>query len=92
MKEQAHSLVGLNEKLDEAAAQAQQADAALGTFMRSMSTEIRTPLHSIIGFAEIINRELFGPVGNERYREYAELIHRSGHHLLSLVIDRKSVV
>lgn len=86
MKEQAHSLVGLNEKLDEAAAQAQQADAVLSTFMRSMSTEIRTPLHSIIGFAEMISRQLFGPVGDDRYREYAELIHLSGHHLLSLVM------
>ncbi len=52
-----------------------------------MSHELRTPLNAIIGFSEALERELFGPVGNPRYREYAEDIHDSGVHLLGLIND-----
>lgn len=56
-------------------------------FLANMSHELRTPLNSIIGFSELISTENFGPVGNERYREYAGDIFRSGRHLLSLIND-----
>src|SRR3546814_17393225 len=49
--------------------------------------ELRTPLNAIIGFSEIIKDQLFGPMGNQRYREYAIDIHDSGTHLLSLIND-----
>src|SRR5215468_653304 len=52
-----------------------------------MSHELRTPLNAIIGFSDIIRRELFGPIGSMRYREYAQLIHESGGHLLDLIND-----
>jgi two-component system cell cycle sensor histidine kinase PleC len=52
-----------------------------------MSHELRTPLNAILGFSEIISQECFGPVGSERYRDYAGDIHSSGAHLLSLIND-----
>jgi two-component system cell cycle sensor histidine kinase PleC len=52
-----------------------------------MSHELRTPLNAILGFSEIISQECFGPVGSERYRDYAGDIHTSGAHLLSLIND-----
>jgi two-component system cell cycle sensor histidine kinase PleC len=36
-----------------------------------MSHELRTPLNAILGFSEIIAQECFGPVGSQRYRDYA---------------------
>jgi signal transduction histidine kinase len=56
-------------------------------FLTSTSHELRTPLNAILGFSEIIAKEIYGPLQNERYREYAELIHSSGAHVLSLVND-----
>jgi len=52
-----------------------------------MSHELRTPLNAILGFSEIIAQECFGPVGSQRYKEYAGDIHSSGAHLLSLIND-----
>ncbi|HWF64084.1 MAG TPA: HAMP domain-containing sensor histidine kinase, partial [Rhizomicrobium sp.] len=53
----------------------------------STSHELRTPLNAILGFSEIMAAETFGPLGNERYREYARIIHDSGAHLLGLIND-----
>ena len=52
-----------------------------------MSHELRTPLNAIIGFSEIMNGEVFGPLGNEQYKEYIGDIHESGTHLLSIIND-----
>jgi signal transduction histidine kinase len=54
-------------------------------FLASMSHELRTPLNAIIGFSEILKDEILGPIGSERYRDYAASIHRSGAYLLGLV-------
>ena len=64
---------------------AESANKAKTQFLANMSHELRTPLNAIIGFSEILDRELFGRIGEERYREYAHLIHESGEHLLSVV-------
>lgn len=56
-------------------------------FFASMSHELRTPLNAIIGFAELMTHRLHGGLGSPRYEEYAEDIHKSGHHLLQLVND-----
>ncbi|MFQ5625991.1 MAG: PAS domain-containing sensor histidine kinase, partial [Methyloligellaceae bacterium] len=61
------------------------ANKAKTQFLANMSHELRTPLNAIIGFSEILDRELYGRIGEERYREYAHLIHESGDHLLSVV-------
>jgi signal transduction histidine kinase len=52
-----------------------------------MSHELRTPLNAVLGFSEIIAGEMFGPVGEDRYREYAGLINSAGSHLLDLIGD-----
>ncbi len=60
-------------------------DESKRSFLRMVSHELRTPLNSIIGFSEIISRELYGPVSEPRYREHAEIIRDSGLKLLRLV-------
>jgi signal transduction histidine kinase len=60
-------------------------DAQKQSFLRMVSHELRTPLNSIIGFSEIISRELCGPLGNPQYREYADHVRQSGLKLLRLV-------
>ena len=67
--------------------QAETANAQKSDFLAKISHEIRTPLNAIIGFSEVMMEERFGPVGNERYREYLRDIHASGGHVLSLVND-----
>jgi signal transduction histidine kinase len=52
-----------------------------------MSHELRTPLNAIIGFSELMHGQLYGPLGDARYREYSGLIQGAGHHLLSLIND-----
>ena len=52
-----------------------------------MSHELRTPLNAIIGFSETMMHEMFGPIGNGRYKEYSKDINEAGSHLLSLVND-----
>src|SRR3546814_6556106 len=68
--------------------EAERANHAKSAFLANMSHELRTPLNAIIGFSELMEQGLFGPLGNPQYREYAEDIRRSASHLLS--IDRKS--
>jgi two-component system cell cycle sensor histidine kinase PleC len=50
-----------------------------------MSHELRTPLNAVLGFSEILEKELFGPLGDARYREFASDIHNSGKHLLEVI-------
>jgi signal transduction histidine kinase len=56
-------------------------------FLAKVSHEVRTPLNSIIGFAELMLQERFGPIGNKRYSGYVEDIHHSGLYALSLLND-----
>jgi cell cycle sensor histidine kinase DivJ len=67
--------------------EAESANRAKTQFLANMSHELRTPLNAVIGFSEILNRELFGALGEQRYRDYARLIHESGEHLLHVVND-----
>jgi signal transduction histidine kinase len=67
--------------------EAQNAAAAKADFLAKVSHDIRTPLNSMIGFAEVIMGERFGPVGNERYREYLKDMHEAGTQIVSLLND-----
>jgi cell cycle sensor histidine kinase DivJ len=67
--------------------EAESASRAKTQFLANMSHELRTPLNAVIGFSEILSRELFGTLGEARYRDYARLIHESGEHLLHMVND-----
>ena len=67
--------------------QAERASSAKSDLLAKISHEIRTPLNAIIGFSEVMMDERFGPIGNERYRDYLKDIHASGDHLISLIND-----
>jgi PAS domain S-box-containing protein len=75
------------EELRGAKREAAKAAAAKTEFLAKVSHEIRTPLNAITGFAEVIIAERFGPIGNERYREYAKDIHAAGTHLVTTLND-----
>jgi PAS domain S-box-containing protein len=75
------------EELTQARSQAELASSQKTEFLARVSHEIRTPLNAIIGFSELMIDEKFGPVGNDRYRDYLRDINRSGNHVLDLVND-----
>jgi PAS domain S-box-containing protein len=75
------------EELISARQAAEKASIAKSEFLAKISHEIRTPLNAIIGFSEVMVDERFGPMGNERYREYLKDIRASGEHLISLLND-----
>ena len=66
---------------------AEAASQAKSDFLANMSHELRTPLNAINGFSEIMAGEMYGPVGDARYRDYARDILSSGQHLLALIND-----
>jgi two-component system, cell cycle sensor histidine kinase PleC len=66
---------------------AEEASRAKSEFLAVMSHELRTPLNAILGFSEIMKMRIFGPMGSERYAVYAEDIHNSAQHLLSIISD-----
>jgi signal transduction histidine kinase len=66
---------------------AESASRAKSSFLAMMSHELRTPLNAVIGFSDILRQEMFGPLGEPRYVEYANDINASGTHLLGLVTD-----
>jgi PAS domain S-box-containing protein len=74
-------------KAQEARMRAEAADNTKSEFLANMSHELRTPLNAIIGFASVMDTESFGPLGNEKYREYTQYIGQSGRHLLGLISD-----
>jgi len=67
--------------------QAEQASHAKTQFLANMSHELRTPLNAIIGFSEIIQGQMFGPLGNKNYVDYSTNILSSGQHLLGVIND-----
>jgi two-component system cell cycle sensor histidine kinase PleC len=91
------AVVGLERSREEAAelarkyalekVRAEAANQAKSEFLANMSHELRTPLNAINGFSEIMVTEMFGPLGDQRYRTYAQDILGSGQHLLALIND-----
>jgi len=66
---------------------AEEASRSKSEFLANMSHELRTPLNAINGFSEIMQSELYGPLGDGKYREYVADILSSGQHLLELIDD-----
>ncbi|MGQ0446045.1 MAG: ATP-binding protein [Beijerinckiaceae bacterium] len=74
-------------ELEDARNNAERASALKSDFLAKVSHEIRTPLNAILGFAEVMMDERFGPIGNQRYKDYLADIHASGTLVMSLVND-----
>ena len=81
----AEDLEQARKKADNARRRAEEANLAKSEFLAMMSHELRTPLNAINGFSETILTEIFGPIRNDRYRDYIKLILESGKKLLSII-------
>lgn len=86
-EERSSELVDLNRKYMKETERAEAANRAKSEFLANMSHELRTPLNAIIGFSELMEQGLFGPLGSERYEEYATDINSSGKYLLGVIND-----
>ena len=80
-------LAELARKYEAEKVRAEGANRAKSEFLANMSHELRTPLNAINGFSEIMVAEMYGSMGDPRYKEYALDIHNSGQHLLALIND-----
>lgn len=87
IRERGSSLIEITEQLTEAHDAALTANRSKSQFFANMSHELRSPLNAIIGFSEILQKELFGPIGQEQYREYVHDIRESAEHLLHIIND-----
>ncbi|HVJ41239.1 MAG TPA: ATP-binding protein [Dongiaceae bacterium] len=67
--------------------EAEAASRAKSSFLAHMSHELRTPLNAIIGFSDVMRRGTLGEIAPPVYGEYAQIIHESGGHLLTLIND-----
>lgn len=63
---------------------AEEASDAKSRFLATIGHELRTPLNAIVGFSEMMTGNIGGEL-SPAHREYAELIHKSGNHLIGVV-------
>ncbi|MEW6258010.1 MAG: ATP-binding protein [Pseudomonadota bacterium] len=87
LEHQAQQLAELAEKYSEEKTRAEDANRAKSEFLANMSHELRTPLNAIIGFSEIMESGMFGPLGSAKYQEYCNDIKGSGTYLLDVIND-----
>jgi signal transduction histidine kinase len=87
LKEREDQLIAANQEAERARLQAEEANRAKTDFLANMSHELRTPLNAIMGFSEMMRGEMFGPLGNDRYKDYSSDIYESADHLLSIISD-----
>jgi two-component system cell cycle sensor histidine kinase PleC len=85
--QQAQRLADLADKYAREKTRAEAANRSKSEFLANMSHELRTPLNAIIGFSEIMQAQMFGPIGSEKYSEYSRDIQRSGQFLLDVIND-----
>ena len=78
--------IRLLEREQAARAEADKANRAKSEFLATMSHEIRTPINALIGYAELLDLGIAGPV-TEQQRDYLTRMQASSAHLLALVND-----
>ncbi|MGN6549893.1 MAG: ATP-binding protein [Pararhizobium sp.] len=87
LEKQTQELSRLNGDYQSEKERAESANRTKSEFLANMSHELRTPLNAIIGFSEILQQGMFGPLGSSKYEEYARDINMSGQHLLGVIND-----
>jgi two-component system cell cycle sensor histidine kinase PleC len=87
LRSQTLELADLAGKYAEEKTRAEEANKAKSKFLANMSHELRTPLNAIIGFSEIMESGMFGPLGADKYSEYCTDIRASGLYLLEVIND-----
>jgi two-component system cell cycle sensor histidine kinase PleC len=87
LEESRAELADLAHKYEMEKIRAEDANRAKSEFLANMSHELRTPLNAINGFSEMMTTQIYGPLGDPRYKEYAHDILSSGQHLLALIND-----
>ena len=85
--QQSQRLADLADKYAREKTRAETANRSKSEFLANMSHELRTPLNAIIGFSEVMQEEMFGPLGSNKYTEYSHDIHKSGQFLLDVIND-----
>ena len=71
---------------DHARSEAETASRAKSEFLATMSHEIRTPINAIVGYTDLMQLEISGPL-TELQHQQLERVRTSGQHLISLVDD-----
>lgn len=87
VEERTEQLNAANTQLAQSAKQASKESDAKSMFLAHMSHELRTPLNAVIGYAQMLNSEIYGPLGDDRYSDYARTIENAGNIQLQLVED-----
>jgi signal transduction histidine kinase len=82
----AESYASLERKVEERTRELAVANKHKSEFLANMSHELRTPLNAIIGFSEVLDQKMFGPLGEDQ-QQFVRDIHESGKHLLNLIND-----
>jgi two-component system cell cycle sensor histidine kinase PleC len=87
LEQQSQRLADLAEKYSREKTRAEAANRSKSEVLANMSHELRTPLNAIIGFSEVMEQQIFGPITTPKYVDYARDIHRSGQYLLDVIND-----
>ncbi|MDZ4868894.1 MAG: ATP-binding protein [Alphaproteobacteria bacterium] len=87
LQQQNVNLKAAAQEATKARLEAEEASFAKSSFLSNVSHELRTPLNAIIGFSDIMNNQLYGPLGDPRYVDYSKEINVSGSLLLGSIND-----
>jgi two-component system, cell cycle sensor histidine kinase PleC len=87
LKRQEFELARIAEEAGALARKAEEASRVKSEFLANMSHEFRTPLNAILGFAEVVDKKLYGPLGSDKYENYVADILANARHLFEIISD-----